>query len=89
MIELAGLAGSTAMPSQFTPHYRRIIDNIKRQIDSGQLEPGAELPSTRELAAEYGVSPTTVRQAITMLIDSGWLVGHQGLGVFVAQRPDE
>jgi GntR family transcriptional regulator len=37
------------------------------------------------LAEQYDVSPGSVRQAITLLMETGELRGHQGLGVFVAE----
>lgn len=90
MIECVGLAGSTAtMPAQrFEPHYRRIIADIRTRIANGEWPPGHKLPSTRALAEMYEVgSQSTVRQAITIMIETGELYGHQGLGVFVADDP--
>lgn len=69
------------------PHYRRILREIRERIASGDLQPGAKLPSTRELADQYEVSPPTVRQAITLMLETGELVGHQGLAVRVADKP--
>jgi GntR family transcriptional regulator len=79
------------MPARsFEPHYRRIIADIRQRIASGEWPPGHKLPSTRELAALYEVrSQSTVRQAITILLETGELRGHQGLGVFVADKPTE
>lgn len=71
--------------AEFIPLYQRVIDDIVHKIDSGILRPGDRLPSTREMAAEYVVSPGTIREAITRLLERGKLRGHQGLGVFVAE----
>ena len=73
------------MPDTFEPHYRRIIRDVRARIASGELTPGTKLPSTRVLAEQYDVSPGSVRQAITLLMETGELRGHQGLGVFVAE----
>ncbi|MER6593371.1 GntR family transcriptional regulator [Micromonospora purpureochromogenes] len=74
-------------PRKFEPHYRRIIADIRERIASGEWPPGHKLPSTKALAEMYQVgSQSTVRQAITILIETGELHGHQGLGVFVAER---
>ncbi|WFE32420.1 GntR family transcriptional regulator [Micromonospora sp. WMMD975] len=71
-------------PRRFEPHYRRIIADIRRRIAEGEWPPGHKLPSTKELADLYEVgSQSTVRQSITILIETGELYGHQGLGVFV------
>ncbi|MFF4876333.1 GntR family transcriptional regulator [Micromonospora sp. NPDC000668] len=74
-------------PRKFEPHYRRIIADIRERIASGEWPPGHKLPSTKALAEMYEVgSQSTVRQAVTILIETGELYGHQGLGVFVADR---
>lgn len=74
----------TMAPSE--PHYRRIMRDIRERIASGDLPPGAKLPSTAELVDQYGVSAPTVRQAITLLTETGELVGRQGSAVRVAER---
>jgi DNA-binding GntR family transcriptional regulator len=92
MVELAGRAGSTTMPTPgFTPYYVEIMNDIRAQIADGRLAPGQALPSTSELVTAYGhlsptgrVSPGTVRKAIETLIEEGALRGHQGVAVYVA-----
>ena len=64
---------------------RRIGEAIKGQIASGLLAPGARLPSTRSLAAEWGVSRTTVTAAYEQLIAEGYLETRQGARAQVAQ----
>lgn len=84
MVESTCLAGSSTMPVEFVPLYQQVINDINAKIADGRLRPGDRLPSTAALAAEYDVSPGTVRFAINRLLDRGVLRGHQGLGVFVA-----
>lgn len=73
--------------------YRQIMDDIRDRIAAGEWAPGDPLPSTRELTDYYkerigARSPATIRQAITILIESGVLRGQQGLAVYVADgRP--
>ncbi|MEE6259354.1 winged helix-turn-helix domain-containing protein [Plantactinospora sonchi] len=75
-------------PRKFEPHYRRIIADIRQRIASGEWPPGHKLPSTKALAEMYQVrSSSTVRSAVTILLETGELYGHQGLGVFVADEP--
>ncbi len=62
----------------------RICEAIKSQIASGRLSPGARLPSTRSLAAEWGVSRTTVTAAYEQLIAEGYLETRQGARAQVA-----
>lgn len=64
---------------------RRIYEAVKMQITSGLLGPGASLPSTRLLAAEWGVSRTTVTAAYDQLIAEGYLQTRQGARARVAQ----
>ena len=64
---------------------RRICEAIKDQISSGLLGPGARLPSTRSLAAEWGVSRTTVTAAYEQLIAEGYLETRQGAPARVAR----
>ncbi len=67
--------------------YRRIVDDITARIRSGELRPGQQLGSYRELAAQYEVGITTVRNALVVLEERGWTVGRPGKGTFVADRP--
>lgn len=64
---------------------QRICESIKSQIDSGLMGPGALLPSTRALAAEWGVSRTTVTAAYEQLIAEGYLEARQGARSKVAR----
>jgi GntR family transcriptional regulator len=72
--------------SDYTPHYRRIITDIRAKIDSGEWAPGDQIPTTPQLAEQYRVGKSTIRTAIQMLIELGLLRGMQGIGVFVADR---
>lgn len=65
--------------------YRRIMRDIRDKIASGEFAPGDPLPPTRELVSQYGVAAATVRQAITLLTETGELTGQQGKAVYVAQ----
>jgi DNA-binding LacI/PurR family transcriptional regulator len=53
------------------PAYRRIADELRMRIRSGELRPGAELPSLRELAGRYGVAIFTARSALQVLHREG------------------
>ncbi|MEU0155983.1 winged helix-turn-helix domain-containing protein [Micromonospora fulviviridis] len=68
------------------PKWEQLADHIRSQIESGDLAPGDQLPSTAQLKARHGVSATVVRQAILVLQTQGWVQGVHGLGVFVAER---
>lgn len=54
------------------------------KISSGSWQEGYQIPSERELCAEYAVSRITVREAIKALAQEGYLVRKQGIGTFVS-----
>jgi GntR family transcriptional regulator len=66
--------------------YVQVADRITAQIESGQLGPGARLPSERDLAAELGVSYDSVRRAMGLLRERGLIVTVHGRGTFVARH---
>lgn len=63
--------------------YLHVANLMRRRLDSGEWEPGAQLPALTELAAEFGVANVTVRQAVAILEDEGLVRRHQGRGTFV------
>ncbi len=90
MVGSTGLAGSDIMSDP--PFYRRILIDIRARIASGEWPPGHQLPSTRELMLYYRglygsttLTHSTVRHAISLLIEMGELRGQQGLGVYVSE----
>ncbi len=67
-----------------TPLYCQLKEVILSHIDSGEWQPGMQLPSERELCAQFRISRITVRQALAELEMEGRLVRDQGRGTFVA-----
>ncbi|MET7394484.1 TetR/AcrR family transcriptional regulator C-terminal domain-containing protein [Dactylosporangium sp. NPDC005572] len=67
------------------PVYRRIAGEIAAQIASGALPPGAAVPSTRRLMAEYGVAMATATKVITHLREQGLVQTTPGRGTTVAR----
>lgn len=65
--------------------YRQVRDDLTRRIDAGEFASG-QLPPELELADSYGVSRTTVRQAILDLVRDGLLTRQRGRGTFVLPR---
>ncbi|AVT38217.1 winged helix-turn-helix domain-containing protein [Plantactinospora sp. BB1] len=72
------------MPSA-PAEYRRIADEITAKIKNGELPPGTKLPSTSELADQYGVSTATAYRAVSLLHDRDMVMGQPGRGVYVAE----
>ena len=65
------------------PASKLIADTIRRQIESGELPPGAQLPSERDLASTYGTARNTAREAVRILADAGPVITDQGKSNFV------
>jgi GntR family transcriptional regulator len=70
-------------PSADRAVFRQLADLLRDQIMSGTLAPGASLPSELRLAQEYGISRTTVRQAIAQLRTEGLVTVDRPKGTFV------
>ena len=68
----------TLQPTSGVPIYRQLVDQVRRLVASGQLAPGTELPSVREVAAEYTVNPTTISKAYSLLEGEGLLQRNRG-----------
>lgn len=66
---------------------RQLADHLRELIATGQLTPGAKLPSERTLAATHDVARNTAREAIRQLAEAGLVTAHHGSGVFVRDKP--
>lgn len=67
--------------------YGRIYDELVQRIESGQLADGDRVPSETELMAAYDASRGTVRRAVEMLQERGYVQKMHGKGVFVLRPP--
>jgi len=65
------------------PIYEQVIDEIKRQIARGEIEPNDKLPSQRELAEEIEVNPNTVQRAYREMENQNLVETKRGRGTFV------
>lgn len=65
---------------------RRIADHLRALIQSGELGPGDQVPSERELASTFSTARNTARDAIAILQAEGLVVARHGKGVFVRQQ---
>ncbi len=71
------------------PFYRQIIDRVKSGIATGQLEPGDQLPTVRQLAVDLSININTVSRAyreleVTRLVDT-----QMGSGTYVSTEKVE
>jgi GntR family transcriptional regulator len=69
-----------------TPIYRQIVEQVRLAVATGELAPGAALPSVRTLAERLVINFNTVAKAYAELVRDGVLESLQGKGFFVAQK---
>jgi GntR family transcriptional regulator, transcriptional repressor for pyruvate dehydrogenase complex len=87
-------ARSPALEAVFTPvhpptTFEETVERLGTAIRLGLLAPGTRLPPERDLADQLSISRSTLRQALTTLVQSGHLVAVRGRsgGTFVAEAP--
>ena len=66
--------------------YYVLMEELKQSILSGVIKPGEKLPSENELSARYQISRHTVRKALSILINEGYIEAEHGRGTFCSQR---
>ena len=69
--------------------FEETVERLGTAIRTGILPAGSQLPAERMLADELGISRSTLRQALTTLVQSGHLISLRGRGggTFVTERP--
>jgi GntR family transcriptional repressor for pyruvate dehydrogenase complex len=88
------MEASAAVAAVFEPvapptTFERTVERLGNAIKLGLLPPGTRLPPERELAGQLGISRSTLRTALTTLVQSGLLVSVRGRsgGTFVVESP--
>ena len=68
------------------PAYSQVAGQIRELIMSGELAPGDRLPNEGAMATQFGVSRTTVREALRVLSSQGLVITERGVsgGTFVS-----
>ena len=70
------------------PIYLQIVERVKHMVAMGELQPGDQLPTVRQMAQHLRVNFNTVARAYTALHNAGVTFSQQGRGTFVRERPD-
>jgi DNA-binding GntR family transcriptional regulator len=80
--------GSDQMPElqRALPKYLQIANYIRDQILRGDLRPGDEVPSERQIAADWQVARPTAARSLEALRQQGFVESRQGAGTFVRQQ---
>ncbi|MBF6329346.1 TetR/AcrR family transcriptional regulator C-terminal domain-containing protein [Nocardia transvalensis] len=68
------------------PPYQRIASEIRHRIETGSLQPGDLVPSTRQLTRRYGVAMATATKALSLLQRDGLVEPVAGVGTVVRLR---
>ena len=71
------------------PIYIQIMNQIKHKIATGDLVPGDQLPTVRQLAADLRVNFNTIARAYRMLDEAGIISTQHGRGTFILSPPSE
>jgi GntR family transcriptional repressor for pyruvate dehydrogenase complex len=78
------------VPAVEVPSTRdRVVEHVRRLIESGGLRPGDRLPGERDLAHELGFSRPSVRSGLEALESMGVVVSRRGAGTFIADGPPD
>jgi len=65
--------------------YEQIVQQVEESIHRGTLKTGDKLPPERELAQQFGVSRTAVREAVKALREKGFVEAYPGRGTFIME----
>lgn len=69
------------------PVYLQIKEQVLHAISRGQLSPGDQLPTVREVAVQLEINPNTVNRAYADLEREGVLTSRRGRGTFINEKP--
>ncbi len=65
------------------PAYMQIMEQVKRAVTTGELQPGAQLPTVRQLAADLRVNFNTVARGYRLLDEEGIISTQHGRGTYI------
>jgi DNA-binding GntR family transcriptional regulator len=75
------------MAVKVAPSYRRLYETLRKLIEEGTYQRGDLLPSENELCAAHHLTRPTVRKALDMLVNDGFILRQQGKGSIVQGPP--
>jgi GntR family transcriptional regulator len=71
------------------PIYLQIVEQVRQQVSNGELRPGDQLPTVRQMATDLRVNFNTVARAYRMLDEAGLISTQQGRGTYIWEGPTE
>lgn len=69
-----------------TPLYQQLAEELKDQIEKGQIKENERIMTEMELSEKYQISRITVRKALELLVDEEILTRKRGIGTFVSGK---
>jgi GntR family transcriptional regulator len=72
-------------PNSGEPIYSQLTDQVTRLIVGGELKPGDELPSVREVAKSLAINPMTVSRSYQTLLTNGLVIRPRGQKMRIAE----
>lgn len=70
------------------PIYEQVVEKFRILILNGALEPGAQMPSVRQLAMELSVNPNTIQRAYMELEQEGYIYPVKGKGNYISDTEE-
>ncbi|MAX27551.1 MAG: hypothetical protein CMJ19_23895 [Phycisphaeraceae bacterium] len=80
---------SNTFKSKPMSKYQWLAEQLREKIQSGEFAPGSTIPSQQQLIDQYGVSLSTVRNAVSCLSVEGYVAAKHGMGVVVLEPKTE
>jgi GntR family transcriptional regulator len=71
------------------PIYLQIVEQVRQQVSIGELGPGDQLPTVRQMATDLRVNFNTVARAYRLLDEAGLISTQQGRGTYIWEAPNE
>jgi GntR family transcriptional regulator len=71
------------------PIYVQIMDQVKHMVATGEIKPGDQLPTVRQMAADLRVNFNTIARAYRLLDEAGIISTQHGRGTFILELPSE
>lgn len=68
------------------PIYAQIVDQVSAQLNTGELKPGDQLPTVRQLASDLRVNFNTIARAYRLLDEAGMISTQRGRGTYLLDR---
>lgn len=70
------------------PQYQQVADTLRRRIVRGEYRKGDVIPTAAQLEQLFSVSNITIRKALAILSEEGWIQGRRGVGTVVVRVPE-